>query len=219
MKGSISPEERARLEAEDSGARKQAEHYFTKKPTAASRPRLLTLFANGRELLFKTDSSVFSPKKIDNATVLLIEYMRPKGDVLDMGCGYGPIGIVAAAINPKCEVTMAEFNERAAGLARENLRLNKITNALVIDSDFFEAVPGKFDTIAMNPPMAIGAGRLSRLIEECAEHLKKGGALWIVARHNKGGSRLEERMQEVFGNVKTVEREGGFRVYMSIRSK
>lgn len=200
-------------------AAKGGEHYFTKTPTSAKRYSELSLFFNSRMIPLRTATGVFSPKAIDNATLLLIESMRLGKKVLDMGCGYGPIGIAAAISKPDCDVTMAEINERAAELARENISLNNINNAVVVESDFFEGVPDKFDTIVMNPPMAIGMKRLMELISECKEHLLPKGTLQIVSRHNKGGSRLEGRMEEVFGNVETLAKGGGFRVYMSVNSK
>lgn len=198
---------------------KGTEHYYTKKPKSKPRPRLISMFVDGKELLFKTSSGVFAPKRVDKATALLIEHMRPGRKMLDLGCGYGPIGIAAASLNPECSVTMVEINERAANLARENISLNHIKNARAIESDFFEKVPGKFDTILLNPPIAIGLRRLFKLIEECKNHLNEGGVLQIVARHNKGGARLEKRMVEVFSNVETLAKSGGFRVYMSNLSK
>lgn len=162
---------------------------------------------------------MFSPKRIDRATLLLIGNMKPGKRILDMGCGYGPIGISSAVLSPESSVLMAEINERAAGLARENISLNLIRNADVIESDFFENVDGSFDTILMNPPIAVGMKRLSLLISECKEHLLPGGGLQIVARHNKGGSRLADRMKEVFGEVNTIAKSGGFRVYISYSSK
>lgn len=198
----------------------ESEHYFSKKPKSKPRPRTVTLFVNGQELFFKTSSSVFSPKRIDNATLLLIENMRLGDTVLDLGCGYGPIGIAAALARSECSVTMIELNERAAELARDNISLNKIPNAFVIESDFFEKLQGEmFDTILMNPPMAIGLKRLFDLVAECKAHLNPGGTLQIVSRHTKGGSRIAGAMAETFGNAETVAKGGGFRVYMSVNSK
>ncbi len=197
----------------------QTDHYFSRKPKSRPRPRETSLIINGRKVVFKTSSGVFSPKKVDRATLVLIENMRLGERILDLGAGYGPIGVAAAIAKPDCSVTMAEINQRAAELARQNLEANGIKNARVIESDFFEKVSGKFDTILMNPPIAIGLKRIFRLIEECREHLTDGGSLQIVARHNKGGARLAARMEEVFGNMETLAKSGGFRVYMSVRSK
>jgi len=197
----------------------KGEHYFTKRPTSAPRPRLLRVFINGKEIRLKTSSGMFSPRRVDYATLLLIENMRLGEKVLDLGCGYGPIGIAVAVSKPGCSVTMAEINERAAELTRDNLSLNRIFNATVIESDFFEKLEGeKFDTILMNPPMAAGLKKLFEVIAECKEHLEKRGTLQIVARHGKGGERVSGRMEEVFGNVETLAKGGGFRVYQSICS-
>lgn len=194
------------------------EHYFTKKPRSKKKPRLLSLYINGRNLEFLTSSGVFSKKKIDNATVLLIENMRLRnGDrILDLGCGYGPIGIAAAAVCPASQIVMAEYNQRAVGLAKDNVKLNKITNAEVVESDFFDDLEGKFDAILVNPPMAIGLQKLFDVIEESKKYLRKGGSLQLVSRHNKGGARLEAHMRDVFGNVEETAKSGGFRVYLSV---
>ncbi len=200
-------------------AEMETDHYFSKKPRSKPKPRTLRLFISGKQIVFRTSSGIFSPKRIDKATLLLIENMRLGDKILDLGCGYGPIGIAAAHLKPGCSVTMVEINERAAMLARENLSLNHTKNVRVIESDFFEKVDDRFDTILMNPPMALGLKRIFLLIEECREHLAVGGTLQIVARHNKGGARIAARMQEVFGNVETLAKSGGFRVYMSVRSK
>ncbi len=198
----------------------KGEHYFTKKPTSAPKPRLLRVFINGKEIQLKTSSGIFSPRRVDYATVLLIENMRVGEKVLDLGCGYGPIGIAVAVSKPKCSVTMVEINERAAELSRENISLNRVFNARVVESDFFKELEGeKFDTILMNPPMAAGLKTLFDVIAECKEHLEANGTLQIVARHGKGGERVSARMEEVFGNVETVAKGGGFRVYMSVSSK
>jgi 16S rRNA G1207 methylase RsmC len=192
----------------------ESEHYYSKRPKSEPRPRIISLFVDNKELKFKTSSSMFSPKRVDRATALLIENMQPGKKVLDLGCGYGPIGITLAGVCPECSVTMSEINERAANLARENVSLNNV-NARVVESDFFDKIDEEFDTILMNPPMALSMKRLFKLIKECREHLTQGGSLQIVARHNKGGARLQERMEEVFGNVETVVKSGGFRVYCS----
>jgi len=197
----------------------KAEHYYTKRPTSAERRGIVILNVGGRYFEFLTSSGVFSPRQVDKATQLLIGNMvlKPGGEILDMGAGYGPIGIVAAALDPKAKVTMVEINERAANLAKKNIASNGLRNAKAIAGDFFEPFGDKkFDNIVMNPPIAIGLKKNFEVLEQCKEHLKPGGSLQIVARHNKGGSRFKEKMKEVFGNVEDLVKSGGFRVYMSI---
>jgi len=79
----------------------------------------------------------------------------------------------------------------------------------------FDPVEGKFDVILLNPPQTAGRKLCFRMIEESRKYLKKGGSLQLVARHNKGGRVLSEKMEEVFGNLETIARKGGYRVYVS----
>lgn len=170
----------------------------------------------GKTFKFLTSSGVFSPKSIDRGTLLLVENMQVNGKrILDVGAGYGVVGIVVAATHPGAEVTMVEINERAVELAEKNAYLNRV-GVRIVQGSFFEPLEGeKFDCILSNPPMAIGMGKLGSFIGESKGHLKRGGTLQVVARHNKGGRMLEERMMGVFGNVEQTAKGGGFRVYVS----
>jgi len=191
-----------------------AEHYYTEKPT--SKLKLFKLYVNllGFDLEFYTSTGVFSYKRIDRATRILIEHMvlSPGLKVLDLGCGYGPVGIVAAKLG--CKVTMCDINERALMLARMNVKQNRVRTK-VVKSDLFSNIKGNFDVILTNPPIAKGIKFNYSLIEESINHLKPSGSLQLVARHKKGGSRLKDKMNEVFGNVKELCKSGGFRVYYS----
>ena len=198
------------------------EHYFSKKPSSERKSYEIHYNLGGKTFVFLSSSSVFSSKKVDYGTDLLIRSMiLDKSDkVLDMGSGYGPIGIIAAHSNPNSEVTMVEINERAASLARKNLELNNIRNAEVVCGDFFTPLKEeKFDAILMNPPIAIGLRNIFEVIEESKNHLNPNGSLQIVARHNKGGARIKDNMEAVFGNVEEISKAGGFRVYMSLLTK
>jgi len=198
------------------------DHYFSRKPSSERRLYEIRYIINGKNFVFLSSSSVFSSKKIDYGTDLLVRFMALKnGDrILDMGSGYGPVGVVAAHNNPKSEVVMVEINERAASLAKKNLKLNKIRNAKVVCGDFFTPLKEeKFDVILMNPPIAIGLRKIFEVIEESKKYLNPDGSLQVVARHNKGGSRIKEMMQSVFGNVEELAKAGGFRVYMAVLSK
>ena len=98
------------------------DHYYTKQPKSQPRLGLVSTYLRGNYFQFQTSSSVFSKERIDLGTRLLIESMiLPKaGKILDLGCGYGPIGIVAAVLNPDLHIVMVDINERAVWLAKEN---------------------------------------------------------------------------------------------------
>ena len=109
-------------------------------------------------------------------------------------------------------------NEKAVKLAKENIKLNDV-KAKLLQGDLYEPVKGKkFDTILVNPPFKAGRKLCFQIIEQAKEHLKKKGALQLVAVHNKGGKVLKEKMEEVFGNAEDLEKKSGYRVYISYNS-
>ena len=130
----------------------------------------------GRNLVFATDAGVFSKDRIDRGTRELLKALtvriRPGQRVLDLGCGYGPIGIVLGALEPDAHVTMVDINQRACDLARQNLAANGIANAEVVCGDFAEAVGERtFDVIVTNPPIRAGRSVLRSMIDWAHAHL------------------------------------------------
>ncbi len=192
------------------------EHYYTGKPTSELRRGLLKAFLRGRDYKFITASGVFSPKRIDNGTRLLVENMllKPSDAVFDLGCGYGVIGIVAA--KEVARVLLIDVNSRAVALARENLDINNVTNAEVRRGKLYEPVEGeKFDAVLCNLPMSAGLDVVYEIIDGAIGHLKPGGSAQFVVR--KGAKRIEARMKTAFGNVRTLAKKGGYRVYESTK--
>jgi 16S rRNA (guanine1207-N2)-methyltransferase len=175
----------------------------------------------GREFEFLTASGVFSHRRVDNGTRLLIESMRlPEvGPVLDMGCGYGPVGIVAAAIWPRLEVWMTDVNERAVSMALENADRNGVGNVVVRQGNLYEPVGNKtFGVILSNPPISAGLRNVVKpLIAGAVDHLSGGGSLQLVVQSNKGGRSVSSMMEGYFGGVDVVSRKGGYRVLMAVK--
>ena len=165
------------------------EHYFSKKPK--SRPEKNIISYEG--LRFHTSSSVFSKKAVDKGTALLIKESKiePTSKILDIGCGYGAVGISISKLYPKTEVIMSDINERAIALAKKNLKLNNI-KAKTIRSNLFENIKDNFDIILSNPPQHAGKGTCIKIIEESFNHLNKNGSLQLVVRHQKGGKALKK---------------------------
>jgi 16S rRNA G1207 methylase RsmC len=192
------------------------EHYFSEKQESDdSRFEINVRLKNDNFKLIST-SGIFSKKELDAATELLIENSVIGKKVLDLGCGYGVVGISILRKHKNAIVFFSDINERAIELTNENLKKLNLTGE-VIKSNLFEKIDDKFDTILTNPPYAAGRALCFRLIEESSVHLEKLGTLQLVARHNKGGSVLEQKMKDVFGNVETLVKSGGFRVYISIK--
>jgi 16S rRNA (guanine1207-N2)-methyltransferase len=191
-------------------------HYFSEKQDSELKIKKVNVIIRNKEFEFFTANGVFSSERVDLGTRVLGNYMIIKENdrVLDLGCGIGVIGKIAKELTQK-EVVLVDVNERALMLAKMNLK--GLNNIVIKKSDVFGALQGeKFDVILLNPPQSAGRKLCLRMIAESLEHLNKGGSLQLVARHNIGGSYFENYMKEVFGNVSTLAKKGGFRVYKSI---
>lgn len=197
-----------------------SEHYFTPQPGAASRPKKITDTLRGVDFTFATDAAVFSKDKVDKGTRLLIEQLPlpAAGDVLDLGCGYGPVGLAAAACSPHVHVLLVDVNERAVRLAAANAHRNGLTNVTVRAGDGFAAVGAeRFELIASNPPIRAGKGVIYPWVEQAYEHLLPGGQLLLVARTNQGAKSLARKVADVFGRCDEAAKGAGYRVLRASR--
>ncbi len=196
------------------------DHYYVRRPSSPLRLGLIRARLRDRYFEFLTASGVFSKRKIDLGTRLLIEVMDlpEEGLALDVGCGYGAIGIVAAAIRPKLKVILTDVNERAVWLAKKNVERNMVgSNAEVRQGFLYEAVEGlQFDVILSNPPIAAGMKVVEALIRGAYEKLRPGGSLQIVVR-SKLSTRPKAFMEDSFGHVEIVARKSGYRVFRSFK--
>jgi 16S rRNA (guanine1207-N2)-methyltransferase len=205
------PKDPSKPEAEES----EGAHYFIREPAVPSAPRELQVKLRGLSLQLTTDRGVFSHGQLDPGTRVLAEHMQipPGAEVLDLGCGYGVLGIVAGLLCPSCRVTMVDVNARACRLAEDNARANGLRNARVICGDAREVLAGqKFDLILCNPPVRAGREVVLSLLAWSATALKPHGELWAVIHTNKGARRYARDLQQWFGRVETVRIKGGYRV-------
>ena len=197
------------------------EHYFSKRPEARYEPFHFKTDLFGHEMKIHSASSIFSSRGLDFGTRLLIENCEvpEKADVLDLGCGYGIVGVSLKKIKPGINVTMLDINERATTFAAKNCKESGV-DCNVIHSDLFqnpEVAEKKFDIILTNPPFSAGKQVCIEFIKQSYEHIKKGGSLQLVAPHNKGGASLKKVMIEVFGSVDELVKKSGYRVYKATR--
>jgi len=195
------------------------EQYFARRPSAVHRAGEFTAVLRGRSFTFRTDSAVFSRRDVDAGTRLLIDSLRigPGESVLDLGCGYGPIGLALAGTVGDARIVMTDVNRRAVGLARKNAEANAL-RAEVREGTLYEPVAGlAFDHVVSNPPIRAGKPVVHAIVDGAPAHLLDGGSLWLVARTRQGAPSLGRKMAEVFGNAEVVARGGGFRVLRSER--
>lgn len=197
-------------------------HYFTGKIKDKRRNYEIKFDFEGVVVKLLSCDGVFSKKHVDMGTKVLLKGLFeclkiPESlEVLDLGCGYGVIGITIAKMRPKASVTMVDVNPIAVKLARENARMNELSNVTVIRSDLYSQLKGrKFDLIVSNPPLAAGYKIVFPLIEGARDHLKENGSLVLVLR--KGLNTIPNKMLEIFGNVDVVIKKSGYRVFQSIK--
>jgi 16S rRNA (guanine1207-N2)-methyltransferase len=197
-----------------------SQHYFSENPTSPEKRGLIRTRLRGLDFEFETSSGVFSHKRVDSGTRLLVESMKlpEEGRVLDLGCGYGVVGIVAAKLNPALEVWMTDVNSRAASLAEANARRNGV-KVTVRQGSLYEPVGSlKFDLIVTNPPISAGIDAAVRpMIVGAPAHLVGDGSLQLVVQSNKGGRTLSGIIEETFGNIEITSRGGGFRVFTALK--
>lgn len=197
-----------------------ADHYYTNKPCAAHDEQHFTFVLRGHEFRFTTDAGVFSRDRVDFGSLLLIENMEiPKqARVLDVGCGYGPIGLTAAMLATEGKVTMIDVNERAADLARRNAEHNGIRNVEVRVSDVYSAVQQEtFDVILTNPPIRAGKEIVHRIFTEGYELLADGGTMWVVIQKKQGAPSALKKLQETYRQVDEVDREKGYSIFRAVK--
>ena len=191
------------------------EHYFAAHPKSEAKLGLIRTRLCRMPFEFLTASSVFSKRRVDTGTRLLIEAMvLPKsGCVLDVGCGYGAVGIAAATFNPALQVILTDVNMRAVRLARENAERNKAANVEVRHGCLYEPVEElTFNCVLSNPPVSAGMDTVKAIITEAPKIMAEKATLQMVVRSKIGGKILPPVFEATFGNCEVLARESGYRV-------
>lgn len=191
-------------------------HYYTPNPDLPHELQTIEYIAGSEKLTFSTDAGVFSRQRVDYGSHLLIRTLPPlEGAALDLGCGYGPIGISLAVLNPRCRVTMVDINQRAVALAKENIRQNAVSNAQAFVSEGFSMVSESFRAIVSNPPIRAGKKVIYHLFEQCRDYLNPGGSLYLVVQKKQGAPSAVAKLESVFGNCTVIKKSGGYWILKS----
>ncbi|MEM3703603.1 MAG: methyltransferase [Candidatus Bathyarchaeia archaeon] len=196
----------------------EVNHYFVSQPKSRQKFGVISTYLRGKPFKFITASGVFSKKRIDLGTRLLIESMvlPEKGLVLDVGCGYGAVGIAAAVFNPNLHVVMVDVNERAVRLSRQNIKINNLYNAEVRRGHLYKPVEGMtFNCILSNPPVSAGIATVKALITDAPKYMMEKATFQMVVRSKIGGKRLRLIFEEAFGNFAVLARKSGYRVLIA----
>ena len=196
------------------------DQYYTADPSSESRPVPCAFPYRGHGLNFMTDAGVFSKGELDVGSRLLLDALPAlNGDVLDLGCGWGAIGVAIARANKEARVVMADVNHRALDLCRANCARNGVT-AEVIESDGMAAVLGRrFDAIVTNPPIRAGKQVIYRMFADAAVSLKAGGALYLVIRKQQGAESCVKYLKTLYHEVEKLDKSAGFWVLKASEPK
>lgn len=186
-------------------------HYFTDNVDLKHKVETKKVIIKTHEFTFFTDNGVFSKKGLDFGTRSLLESLPDyiTGNVLDFGCGYGPIGIFLKK-NYLCEVDMIDINNRSIELAKLNAKENNV-EVNVFNSDIYSNITKKYNYIITNPPIRVGKKILYKILFDAKSFLIDGGQLWLVINKDQGGKSLLKDLEKDY-KVKLVSKNKGFLV-------
>lgn len=197
-------------------------HYYTNNVNLKNEIRTIKYTYKGSEISFKTDSGVFSKEHIDFGTNVLLNSLEDLSNfstLLDVGCGYGTIGLSIAKAYKNLKVDMIDINERAIGLANLNAKENNVDNAIAIVSNIYENINATYDVIISNPPIRAGKKVVFEIVEKANEHLNLNGFIYVVIQKKQGAPSLINKMEEVYENTEIVNKEKGYYIIKSVKTK
>jgi 16S rRNA (guanine1207-N2)-methyltransferase len=196
-----------------------SEHYFSQNPGSELKTRMIHARLGGRDVELVTANGVFSPERIDTGTQVLLSSVPsppPGGNLLDLGCGWGPVALTLALESPHATVWAVDVNERALDLVRANAEKMSIENIKAVTP---ENVPDDvtFMTIWSNPPIRVGKHELHGMLESWLPRLDVGCDAWLVVQRNLGSDSLHRWLQSTFPEDLSVIRAATHKGYRVLR--
>lgn len=195
-------------------------HYYENNENLNSEIINIDFYFRGKNLHFESDNGVFSKRSIDFGSLTLLQYVKNLKDVkrvLDVGCGYGTIGITLASIYQDTLFDMVDVNLRAVKLAKQNAINNNTLNVNVFESNVYENVKNKYDLIITNPPIRAGKNVVHNILLNGIEHLNDLGELWCVIQKKQGAPSAIKAMEEVYSKVEVVAKEKGYYIIKGVK--
>ncbi|GAB5055342.1 class I SAM-dependent methyltransferase [Pediococcus parvulus] len=197
------------------------EYYYTQNPEVLHEKRQWQFTLLNQNLTFNSDNGVFSKATVDFGTRTLLEALNLKeftGEVLDVGCGYGPIGLAIAKAVPEIHVDLVDVNLRALDLCKENAEQNNIHNVTIWESDTYDKVEKTtYQTVVSNPPVRAGKSVVTKILVEAKNHLQVGGSVIIVLQKKQGAPSAKKKMEQVFGNAEIIHKQKGYYIIKSVK--
>ncbi|KRN27411.1 16S RNA methylase [Lactobacillus selangorensis] len=194
-------------------------YYFSAHPDVQHDEHEWNYTLLGEPMRFVTDNGVFSKHTVDYGTRVLLSTFNDAdyaaGEFLDIGCGYGPIGLTLAKKAPERHVDMVDVNELALSLAQKSAKLNQIENVSIFVSDAYAQITKQYAAIWSNPPVRAGKEVVTEILTGAKDHLLPGGKLTIVLQKKQGAPSAKKTMQATYGNVKTLKKDKGYYILQS----
>ncbi|MGT2907873.1 class I SAM-dependent methyltransferase [Streptococcus dentiloxodontae] len=189
--------------------------YYAENPDADHDIHDLSVTLLGQDFRFYTDAGVFSKKMVDYGSQVLLNALDLKKgkSLLDVGCGYGPLGISLSKVQ-RVHSTMVDINSRAVELAKKNAERNDV-KADIYQSNIYNQVTGTFDYIISNPPIRAGKQVVHEIIEKSINFLNPKGSLTIVIQKKQGAPSAKAKMESVFGNAAIIKKDKGYYIIQS----
>lgn len=188
-------------------------HYFTNDNDNDLRGKTFNITIKNNNYTFQTSSGVFSKDYLDFGSKILIESViieENDAEILDLGCGYGPVGIVFAKENPIKNIMMIDINNKAVELAKINAKLNSVSNVKIINNDLLNNINKTFDVIITNPPIRAGKKTVFDLYEQSYNSLNNKGKLYVVIQKKQGAPSTFDKLTEMFEKVEVVRKVKGY---------
>lgn len=194
-------------------------HYYDFDPLLASKEKEISFEINSRKITLVTDIGVFSKNRVDEGSFALLEAVLPLylgNKILDLGAGYGPIGLTLALFNENASITLADINTRALALCEKNAKRLQVQNRVqILESDVYSNIIGPYDSIVVNPPIRAGKKVTYAMYEGAKRHLNDGGSLFVVIRKAQGAPSASRYIEELFGNITLISRSKGYYIYQA----
>ena len=195
--------------------------YFENDNTLKSSPKFINFDIYERHFTLKTDLGVFSKNNIDEGTYAFLKVLIPlhlQGRILDVGCGYGALGLTLASFMLESKFVLVDVNERALALTKDNIKKLKLVNVTCLQSDIYQNVEGLFDSIVINPPIRAGKKVIYAMFKGAYDYLIDGGSLFIVIRKSHGAFSARDYITSIFGNCTLLKRDKGYYIYQATKA-
>lgn len=192
--------------------------YFENDESIKSSPKWINYEIYQRKFSLKTDLGVFSKDNIDAGTYAFLKVLIPlqlHGRILDIGCGYGALGLTLASFMPETQFVLSDVNERALNLTKSNIQSLKLMNVTCLQSDIYQNIEGLFNAIVINPPIRAGKKVIYQMFKGAYDYLVDGGSLFIVIRKSHGAFSARDYIESIYGNCTLLKRDKGYYIYQA----